>query len=285
MVIHWPAATRRALTCGRRLHALPRITSHHARGREGVITTAYANLPAYHPKLGCPGSRRWSIIQAASVFVWREWPQFGFEMVLVVRKAHWEKVYASKAETGVSWHQDEPRLSLGLIRAVALAAGGRIIDVGGGTSVLVDRLLDLPFERIAVLDIAETALGKAKSRLGERAGRVEWIASDVTRIQDVGTFDVWHDRAVFHFLTDEADRRKYVDQARQTLPEGGHLIIASFADDGPKRCSDLDVCRYNAASMAAEMGEGFSLIREARETHVTPRGTPQAFFYGVFRRL
>ena len=126
---------------------------------------------------------------------------------------------------------------------------------------------------------------QARSRLGERAGRVEWIVADVTEIQDVGTFDVWHDRAVFHFLTDAADRRKYVDLARRTLPEGGHLIIASFADDGPKRCSDLDVCRYNAESMAAELGEGFSLIKEARETHATPWDTSQAFFYGVFRRL
>ncbi len=205
-------------------------------------------------------------------------------MVETDLKAHWEKVYSSRVATGVSWYQAEPRLSLELIRAVAPAAGGRVIDVGGGASVLVDRLLDLPFERIAVLDVAETALGKARSRLGERAGRVEWIAADVTGIEDVGTFDVWHDRAVFHFLTDAADRSKYVDLARRTLPEGGHLVIASFADDGPKRCSDLDVCRYNAASMAAEMGEGFSLVKEAGQTHTTPWDTPQAFFYGVFRR-
>ena len=142
--------------------------------------------------------------------------------------------------------------------------GGRIIDVGGGASVLVDRLLDRPFEEIAVLDISETALGKAKSRLGERAERVEWIVADVTEATDLGTFDVWHDRAVFHFLTDAADRRKYVELARRTVPGGGHLIIASFADDGPKRCSDLDVCRYNAETMAAELGEGFSLVQRSQ---------------------
>jgi ubiquinone/menaquinone biosynthesis C-methylase UbiE len=150
--------------------------------------------------------------------------------------------------------------------------------------VIVDGLLDLPFDRITVLDISEIALGEARARLGERGRRVEWIAADVTEIPDVGTFDVWHDRAVFHFLTDAADRKRYVELARRRIPEGGHLMIASFADDGPKRCSELDVCRYDAVSMAAELGEDFSLIKEARETHTTPWNTSQAFFYGVFRR-
>jgi SAM-dependent methyltransferase len=205
-------------------------------------------------------------------------------MIATDRKHHWETIYSTKPETGVSWYQDEPRLSLELIRAVAPVKRGRILDVGGGASVLVDRLLDLPFEKIAVLDISETALGKAKARLGERAERVRWVVADVTEAPELGSFDVWHDRAVFHFLTDPADRKCYVELARETVPEGGHLIIASFADDGPKRCSDLDVCRYNAETMAAELGGGFSLVREARETHTTPWGSRQAFFYGVFRR-
>ena len=205
-------------------------------------------------------------------------------MMNVNLKAHWEDVYSTKGATGVSWYQSEPHLPLELICAVAPRTGGAIIDVGGGASVLVDRLLDLPFERIAVLDIAETALGNARLRLGERAGRVEWIAADVTAIRCVGTFDVWHDRAVFQFLTDAVQRREYVELARRTVPRGGHLIIASFADDGPKKCSDLDVCRYNADSMSAELGEEFALILQAREAHATPWDTPQAFFYGVFRR-
>ena len=205
-------------------------------------------------------------------------------MIATDRKDHWEHVYSTKAETGVSWYQDEPRLSLELVGAVAPAECGRIIDVGGGASLLVDRLLGLPFERIAVLDISETALSKARSRLGERAPRVKWMVADITEAESLGTFDVWHDRAVYHFLTDAADRRKYVELARRTIPVGGHLIIATFADDGPKRCSDLDVCRYNAETMAAELGEGFSLVREAKETHTTPWGSRQAFFYGVFRR-
>jgi ubiquinone/menaquinone biosynthesis C-methylase UbiE len=205
-------------------------------------------------------------------------------MVETGRKAHWEEVYSSRGATGVSWYQADPRLSLELIRAVAPAAGGRVIDVGGGASVLVDRLLDLPFGRIAVLDIAEAALATARTRLGERSKRVRWLTADVTEIRDVGTFDVWHDRAVFHFLTDAADRQRYADLARRTVPAGGHLIIASFADDGPTRCSGLAVCRYNAGSMAGELGEGFSLIDQGGETHTTPWDSSLAFFYGVFRR-
>jgi SAM-dependent methyltransferase len=200
------------------------------------------------------------------------------------RREHWEAVYRTKGEAEVSWFQEDPRLSLELIRTFAPADGGRIVDVGGGASLLVDRLLDLPFERIAVLDISEAALRKARSRLGERASRVEWMVADITEAQSLGIFDVWHDRAVFHFLTDAADRRKYVDLARRTVPVGGHLIIATFADDGPRRCSGLDVCRYSAGTMGAELGEGFSLVRDARETHTTPSGSSQAFFYGVFRR-
>ena len=206
------------------------------------------------------------------------------EMVATGRKEHWEQVYSTKGETGVSWYQREPRLSLELIRAVAPAAGGRIIDIGGGASVLVDKLLDLLFERIAVLDISETALGKARARLRARAERVEWIAAEVTETQDVGTFEVWHDRAVFHFLTDAQDRRKYVELARKTVPKGGHLIVATFADEGPPKCSGLDVCRYNPHSLSAAIGQGFTLVRDARETHTTPWESSQQFFYGVFRR-
>ena len=200
------------------------------------------------------------------------------------RKERWEAIYQTKGATNVSWFQDDPRLSLELIGAFAPAEGGRIIDVGGGASLLVDRLLDLPFERIAVLDISETALSNARSRLGERASRVDWIVADITEAESLGTFDVWHDRAVFHFLTDATDRWKYIELARRTVSVGGHLTIATFADDGPKRCSDLDVCRYNAETMAAELGEGFSLVKDAREMHATPWGSSQAFFYGVFRR-
>jgi SAM-dependent methyltransferase len=228
------------------------------------------SLPAHHP--GCVG------------FSGRLVPQPGVEIVPIDRKAHWEKIHSIQGETGVSWYQRDPRLSLELIGSFAPAAHGRIIDVGGGASVLVDRILGLPFEKIAVLDISANALSQARSRLGERAGRVEWIAADITEVQTLGTFDVWHDRAVFHFLTDAADRIRYVQLAHQTVPVGGHLIMASFADDGPKRCSGLDVCRYNAETLGNELGEEFSIVRQARESHSTPSGSSQAFFYGVFRR-
>lgn len=150
--------------------------------------------------------------------------------------------------------------------------------------MLVDRLLDYPFDRLAVLDVSATALERSRSRLGDRAKRVEWIEADVTGEPDLGTFDVWHDRAVFHFLTDAGDRKKYLELARRTLPVGGYLILATFAPDGPARCSDLDVCRYDAFSLAAMVGPGFDVVRELRESHLTPWGSPQAFQYAAFLR-
>lgn len=201
------------------------------------------------------------------------------------RKSHWDLVYAHKGETGVSWYEAEPRISLDLILEFAPVASGRIIDIGGGASVLVDRLVDLGFPKIAVLDISETALEKAKARLGSLATRVDWIVADVTEATEIGVFDLWHDRAVFHFLIDAADRRKYVDLALRSIALGGHLIIATFADDGPRRCSELDVVGYNAESLSAELGAGFTLVKETRAIHTTPWGKPQAFFHGVFRRV
>lgn len=200
------------------------------------------------------------------------------------REAHWQGVYGTKGETEVSWYQREPLVSLELIEAADAGRRGRIVDIGGGASLLVDRLLELGFAEVAVLDISEAALAKSRARLGERAGSVEWIVADVARVEEIGTFDLWHDRAVFHFLTDPADRRCYVDLARRTIPTGGHLLIATFAEGGPTKCSGLDVCRYDASGLGAELGEGFELIREARESHATPWGSAQAFFYGLYRR-
>ncbi len=198
-------------------------------------------------------------------------------------KQHWEQVYQGKPPTEVSWYQAEPTLSLSLIQSVA-DRHGRVIDIGGGASLLVDRLVAEGFDRVAVLDIAGAALDAAKRRLGELAPRVEWLEADITAAPELGKCDVWHDRAVFHFLTSTADRRKYIDAAARTVIEGGHVIIATFALDGPSRCSGLDVQRWDAKSLAAELGKPFELVREATETHSTPQGKPQSFVYASFRR-
>jgi SAM-dependent methyltransferase len=202
----------------------------------------------------------------------------------VDRKEHWETVYKTKAVTEVSWYEVDPKVSLDLIEK-ASPAHGKIIDVGGGASLLVDKLLDAHFEKVAVLDISLVALDKAKSRLGERASRVQWIEADVSVVQSVGKFDVWHDRAVFHFLTVAQDRRSYVELAARTLPVGGHLIVGTFAIDGPQKCSGLEVCRYDSTLLAKELGRAFKLVHEVAHTHSTPAGKPQRFFFGLFQRV
>lgn len=198
-------------------------------------------------------------------------------------KEHWETVYATKGVTEVSWFESEPLVSLDLIEVASLAHG-RIIDIGGGASILVDRLLDRRFEKIAVSDISATALERSKSRLGDSASQVNWIVADVTTVESVGQFDVWHDTAVFHFLTDPEDRRKYVGLASRTIPVGGHVVIGTFAIEGPPQCSGLDVCRYDAQTLKSELGESFRLAKEVAHEHITPWGKPQQFFFGVFQR-
>ena len=159
-----------------------------------------------------------------------------------------------------------------------------MIDVGGGTSALGERLLDAGYA-VAVLDVSAAALARARSRLGARADAVRWIVADVTADPDLGAHDCWHDRAVFHFLTERADRRRYAALLARSVPSGGHAIIATFAPDGPDKCSGLPVCRYDGPALAAELGHALTLVRETRETHVTPWGKPQSFQYSVFRRM
>ena len=197
-------------------------------------------------------------------------------------KDHWESVYSSKSDCEVSWTQLDPRLSLSLIHQTC-PPGGRIIDVGGGTSVLVDRLLEEGY-RPSVLDISEVAINRARARLGSAASKVEWIVADVTRIEAVGEYDLWHDRAVFHFLSDKADRRKYIALLERSLPEHGHAIIATFAPDGPEKCSGLEVCRYAGPSLAGEIGGAFELVCSVPEMHQTPWGKPQSFQYSLFSK-
>lgn len=166
------------------------------------------------------------------------------------RKEHWDAVYTTKANDQVSWFEVDPTLSLDLIQQVSPPPKS-VIDLGGGQSFLVDRLLDNGIGKVAVLDISNVALNRMKERLGEQAASVEWIEADVTSISDVGRFDLWHDRAVFHFLTEPKDREAYLKLAAKSIPVGGHMIIGTFAIDGPDKCSGLPVCRYDAESMAS----------------------------------
>jgi SAM-dependent methyltransferase len=200
------------------------------------------------------------------------------------RKDHWDAVYTTKSGDEVSWYEVDPSLSLHLIRQVSPTPNS-VIDVGGGQSSLVDRLLDIGIGKVAVLDISAVAISRTKERLGERASQVEWIEADLTSISNVGTFDLWHDRAVFHFLTEPMDREAYVGLAIKSIPVGGHLIIGTFATDGPEKCSGLPVCRYDADSMASTLGNRFMLVSSHNHVHATPWGKEQHFFFGVFQRV
>ena len=211
---------------------------------------------------------------------------FSPEPIGVVAKndqAHWERVYADGCED-VSWFQARPDLSLHLIKSSGVAKDAGIIDVGGGASSLVDCLLDEGYSPLAVLDISPTALRYARDRLGSRARLVNWFEADVTTFDRPRRFGLWHDRAVFHFLTDAAERRAYVQILRRTLTPDGTVIIATFAMDGPTRCSGLPAERYDARKISDELGPEFSLIEEVSEVHRTPSGTGQAFSYFHFRR-
>jgi SAM-dependent methyltransferase len=200
------------------------------------------------------------------------------------RKQHWEVVYTGKAVHETSWHQANPATSISMIEAASGGRAASLIDVGGGASLLVDHLLESGYRDLTVLDIAQAALAQARRRLGPKAAAVEWIESDVTVFEPRRTWSIWHDRAAFHFLTGAADRRRYVEVLNQALADGGQVIIAAFAPDGPSRCSGLDVVRYEAASLGAELGEAFSLQEERFEAHRTPAGREQRFGFYRFRK-
>jgi SAM-dependent methyltransferase len=201
------------------------------------------------------------------------------------RLAHWNQVYASKASADVSWFQASPTLSLDLIQATGVPRTARILDVGGGTSRLVDCLLDAGYSRVGVLDIAKASLAEARYRIGSAAGQVEWFVGDVTGFQTPHSWEVWHDRAVFHFLTDAADRAAYRNALLQCLSPEGHLILATFGPEGPTRCSGLEVVRYGPDTLGRELGEDFQLVESRWEEHRTPAGALQQFVYCRFRRL
>lgn len=200
------------------------------------------------------------------------------------RQEHWNQVYQTKGANDVSWYQRRPDVSLALIAASGVGRDAGIIDVGGGASTLVDFLLDDGYSRLAVLDLSVAALSLSRSRLGARAGGVEWFEADVTSFEPPHRFGVWHDRAVFHFLTAADDRRRYIATLRRTLQPGGAAVISTFALDGPPKCSGLDVMRYDEQAVQAELGTEFQLQEVRRETHVTPWQSEQRFVYFRFQR-
>ena len=199
-------------------------------------------------------------------------------------KAHWERVYSEKAADSVSWFQNYPTLSMQLIHATGVGKNAAIIDVGGGASVLVDTLVKEGYRQVAVLDIAGAALAHAKKRLGDKAAEVQWFEHDVTRFEPPYPFQLWHDRAVFHFLTDPAVRARYLTVLARAVPVGGHVIIATFAPEGPEQCSGLAVERYDETKIVPLFAPRFALVEKHTELHRTPALKDQHFNYFRFRR-
>lgn len=200
------------------------------------------------------------------------------------RSTHWNGVYASRAEAEVSWFQETPAPSLELLDLAGVTPESAVVDIGGGLSRLVDELAARGFRDLTVLDISGSALASARARLGKAGDRVAWIESDIVSWTPQRQYDVWHDRAAFHFLTDRADQAAYVERLKAALRPGGHAIIGTFAPDGPEKCSGLPVARHDADSLAAILGAEFSLVHTRRHAHVTPAGATQNFQFSVFRR-
>jgi SAM-dependent methyltransferase len=198
----------------------------------------------------------------------------------VSSKEHWDAVYRTKRPEGVSWFRPHLERSLAFLEAARVGLDARVIDVGGGTSTLVDDLLERGYTNVTVLDLSKTALDAARERLGERAARVRWICADVTDAQlPEAAYDFWHDRAVFHFLRDPAARARYVDAVRRSLKPGGHIVVATFGPHGPETCSGLEVMRFSAETLHGEFGSDFAREADATEMHTTPWGTEQEFVY------
>lgn len=201
------------------------------------------------------------------------------------QKEHWEQVYGTKQADAVSWFQPHADASLELISSIDLPVDGAVIDVGGGASTFVDDLLERGCSHLTVLDLSTAALDASRKRLGERGKSVTWIADDILQAPlPSQAFDLWHDRAVFHFLTEEVDRRAYVAQASRCLRHRGYLLIATFAEDGPERCSGLDVMRYSVEALAAQFSHEFALVANRREGHATPWGAVQQFNYCLLQK-
>lgn len=201
------------------------------------------------------------------------------------RQQHWNTIYKSRGERDVSWFEAVPTTSLEMIAPIGLTPDTCVVDVGGGESRLVDALLARGLHCLAVLDLSGEALDHARARLGARAATVTWLETDVTAPWTLKPMDIWHDRAVFHFLVGSEERARYVEHLRDTLKVNGAAVIATFAPDGPDKCSGLPVVRYSPDTLAAELGDGFALIESRRHPHVTPSGMVQPFQYSRFQRI
>ncbi len=205
-------------------------------------------------------------------------------MCVTDRGAHWERVHETTTPDRVSWFEREPSMSLRLVESLAAGPSAGVIDVGGGTAVLVDRLLAKGFADLTLLDVSEHALAAVRARLGPQATRVTFLHADIARWEPDREYDVWHDRAVFHFLPVEADRDRYVEVATRAVRPGGGLVLATFAPDGPDRCSGLPVLRYSGDDLAEVFAPSFFLVEQQREVHRTPGGVDQPFTWAVLRR-
>ena len=201
----------------------------------------------------------------------------------VSRERHWENVYSTKSEKDVSWFQETPGPSLELIKLVGATRRSAIVDIGGGASRLAERLVSDGYQDLTVLDLSASALAAARQRMDPSSNQVVWIAADVTRWEPSRTYDIWHDRAAFHFLTDPSDQTAYIARLKRALPHGGHAIMGTFAPDGPEKCSGLPVARYDAEELGALLGPSFILIDSRRHEHQTPWGAVQRFQFSSFR--
>ena len=200
-------------------------------------------------------------------------------------KDHWEQVYSTKPTEKLGWYEPHLRTSLSWIKGLSLAVDAPIIDVGGGASTLIDDLLDAGYRSITVLDISEKALSSAKARLGKKAELITWLDGDITSVDlPIHCYELWHDRAAFHFLTMHEQQRKYRDNLLKALKPGGHLIIGTFAPEAPPKCSGLPVQRYNPEQLENTLGGEFEIKRHHKELHITPGGVEQMYLYCHFRR-
>ena len=200
------------------------------------------------------------------------------------RKEHWEKVYSSKQPHEVSWTQELPKTSLEFVHSFNLPKTASIIDVGGGDSKLVDYLLQEGFENVTVLDISEKAIERAKQRLGDKAGMVKWIVSDITEFNPTGLYDFWHDRATFHFLTTKEEAERYIDIAAKAVNKNGKMLIGTFSENGPEQCSGLPVKQYNEETLVSLINKWFQKVRCIHIDHTTPFNTIQNFLFCSFKK-